>query len=85
MMQNGKTKARSGSGQKSVTTKTPARIRKLAFRDINRKIWHNWLAEENPFFQATAPTALGAPGLSSIPELEVGRERDVRKMNNRKR
>jgi hypothetical protein len=51
MMQNGKTKARSGGGHKSATTGRRARVRKLPSRDINRKIWHNWLTEENPFFK----------------------------------
>ncbi len=57
MMQNGKTKAHSVGGHKSLTTRTRGRIRKLASQDINRKIWHNWLTEENPFFQVKAPTA----------------------------
>lgn len=57
MTQNGKTKAHSGGGHKSVTTRTHARIRNLAPRAMQGKIWHNWLTEENRFFQVKAPTA----------------------------
>jgi hypothetical protein len=57
MTQNGKTKTRPRGEHKSVTTRTHARIRKFATRAMKRKIWHNWLTEENPFFEVKAPTA----------------------------
>jgi hypothetical protein len=55
VMQNGKAKTSSRGQNRFRTTGTHTHIRKRVSQAMKNKIWHNWLTEENPFFEVQAP------------------------------
>jgi hypothetical protein len=55
VMQSGKAKTSPRGANKIRATGARTHIRKPVSQAMKNKIWHNWLTEDNPFFEVQAP------------------------------